>query len=112
MIRLCIEAGLGAPVFTSNAASVTCSIPRTGCWLGPDGRRIVLSDDEAVLMAALAKGTATRGELAESAGLPSLSVRDAMNRLRRHALVHSEGHGRGAKWGYGARLMDGGFGRD
>lgn len=98
MARICSEAGLGRPVFTTTGASVTCSVPRQGKWLAPDGSVLVISDPEATMLARLANGPVGRGDLAAQAGISDSAARGALARLRELGLVRVEGHGRGAYW--------------
>ena len=98
MARLCMEAGLGRPVFASSGASVTCSVPRRGHWLAPDGLSMAIGDPEAVMLALLADGPTGRGQLASQLGIGPREVRDVLVRLRKAGLVRVEGHGRGAHW--------------
>ena len=98
MARLCMEAGLGRPVFTSSRASVTCSVPRRDRWLAPDGSSMAIGNPEAVVLGLLADGPAGRGRLAGRLGISSREVRELLVRLRDAGLVRVEGHGRGAYW--------------
>ncbi len=98
MVRKCADAGLGRPVFTSTSASVTCSVPRRGHWLGPDGAGLAVTRLEAAVLTALAEGPAARGELADDLEVSVAEVREALVQLRDLGLVLVEGHGRGAYW--------------
>lgn len=101
MVRLCAASGLGRPVFSSTPASVTCSIPRRGYWISPDGSSVIVAPTEATALRLLAEGPIQRGNLASRLGLPDTTARDMLARLREHGLVHPEGHGRGASWSLG-----------
>lgn len=103
MIRLCGEAGLGTPVFTANAVSVTCDIPRDGYWLGPDGSSVVVSEAEAQALRMMVGRTLRRSELVDSLGIAELSARDLLERLRNVGLIHVSGVGRGSSWSLGER---------
>ena len=98
MATMCAEAGLGRPVFTADSTSVTCSVPRRGHWLAPDGLSIEVSEREATVLAVLADGPAARGQLAADVGASSATMREMLTRLRDLGLVRVEGHGRGAHW--------------
>ena len=98
MARLCAAAGLGRPVFTATSASVTCSVPRRGHWLAPDGTSFSVSRREAAVLTALAEEPAARGKLAESLGISVTDVREVLVQLRDLGLVRVLGHGRGAYW--------------
>ena len=98
MARLCTEVNLGHPVFTSSGASVTCSVPRRGHWLAPDGSSMAVGELEAAVLALLADGPRGRGHLATQLGMDSREVRRMLIRLRDAGLVRVEGHGRGAHW--------------
>lgn len=98
MARMCADAGLGRPVFTTSGASVTCSIPRRGNWLAPDGSSLAIGKPETTVLARLAEGPAARGELAVRAGISEAAARSVLVRLRDMGLVVVEGHGRGAYW--------------
>ena len=98
MTRMCVDAGLGGPIFTTSGASVTCSIPRRGNWLAPDGSSLAIGKPETTVLARLAKGPAARGELAAGAGISEAAARGVLVRLRDMGLVVVEGHGRGAFW--------------
>ena len=98
MARLCIEAGLGRPVFASSGASVTCTVPRRGHWLAPDGSSTALRNKEAVMLALLASGPTGRGQLASRLGITPKETREVLDRLRDAGLVRVDGHGRGAYW--------------
>lgn len=102
MIRLCAEAGIGRPVFVATGAEVSCSIPRPGYWMAPDGRQTAdITADEATILTRLGRGPAQRGELADLLGLWGPDMWAMLNRLREYGLVHVEGHGRGAYWSLG-----------
>lgn len=101
MVRLCTEAGLGVPRFSATASAVTCALPRAGYWFSPDGRPLLLDEVERVLLAEMAKGPASRGDLAATVGVPELRVRNAVNKLSNHGLAHYTGRGRGARWSLG-----------
>ncbi|NOX31035.1 MAG: hypothetical protein GXP35_13460 [Actinobacteria bacterium] len=103
MIRLCGEAGLGTPVFTANAVSVTCDIPRDGYWLGPDGSSVVVSGAEAQALRMMVGRTLRRSELVDSLGIAELAARDLLERLRNVGLIHVSGVGRGSSWSLGER---------
>ena len=98
MARMCAEAGLGRPVFTADSTSVTCSVPRRGHWLAPDGLSIEVSEREATVLGVLADGPAARGQLAADVGASAATMREMLVRLRELGLVRVEGHGRGAQW--------------
>ena len=98
MARMCVDVGLGRPVFTTSGASVTCSIPRRGNWLAPDGSSLAMGKPETAVLARLAEGPAARGELAARAGISEATARGVLVRLRDVGLVDVEGHGRGAYW--------------
>ena len=98
MARMCAEAGLGRPVFTADSTSVTCSVPRRGHWLAPDGLSIAVSEPEATVLAVLADGPAARGQLAADVGAGAATMREMLTHLRELGLVRVEGHGRGAQW--------------
>jgi len=98
MARMCAEVGLGRPVFTADSTSVTCSVPRRGHWLAPDGLSIEVSELETTVLAVLADGPAARGQLAADVGASSATMRETLTRLRELGLVRVEGHGRGAQW--------------
>ena len=106
MARMCSEAGLGRPVFTTSGASVTCSVPRRGNWLAPDGSALAMGEPEAAILARLADGPAARGELAAQAGISDAAARGALVRLRDMGLVGVEGHGRGAYWTLSNSLIE------
>lgn len=101
MVRLCTEAGLGVPRFSATASAVTCALPRAGYWFTPDGRRLQLDEVERALLASLASGPKSRGDLAEAVGSPELRVRNALNKLSDNGLAHYTGRGRGARWSLG-----------
>ncbi len=103
MVRLCAASGLGRPVFTATASAVTCAVPRKGYWISDAGVSVAVSDIEAGTLRALTEKPVSRRELAEELGLPDLTTRDVLTRLREHGLVHTEGHGRGATWALGPR---------
>ena len=94
MVRKCADAGLGRPVFTSTSASVRCSVPRRGHWLGPDGAGLAVTRLEAAVLTALAERPAARGELADDLEVSVAEVREALVQLRDLGLVLVEGHGR------------------
>ncbi len=98
MARMCSEAGLGRPVFAAGSASVTCTVPRTGYWLAPDGLSIALGEEEMALLAALAEGPALRGRLAARLGTESMETREILVRLHELGLVQVDGVGRGSSW--------------
>ena len=98
MVRLCIEAGLGRPVFTSSSASVTCTLPRRGYWLAPDGTSMAMHSKEALILTLLTSGPTSRSQLASRLGLAPKEVREVLDRLRDAGLVRVDGHGRGAYW--------------
>ena len=98
MVRLCVEAGLGRPVFMAHSASVASIVPRSGFWLAPDGSIVAPGKREGVLLAVLAEGPAARGQLIARVGATTGEMREMLNRLRDAGLVRSEGHGRGAYW--------------
>jgi ATP-dependent DNA helicase RecG len=98
MARICADAGLGRPVFTADSASVTCSVPRYGHWLAPDGVSIAVDEGEAIVLAELSGRPAARGELAEHLDTDPARMREMLARLRDVGLVAVEGHGRGARW--------------
>ena len=98
MVRLCIEAGLGRPVFTSSSASVTCTLPRRGHWLAPDGTSTAIRNKEAAILSLLASGPIGRGQLANRLGITPKEAREVLDRLRDAGLVRVDGHGRGAYW--------------
>ncbi len=98
MIRMCAEAGLGRPAFVAGGASVTCSIPRWGHWLRPDGTSVDVSKLEAAVLSALVVGPASRGELADALMAEAADVREALVELREMGLIRVEGHGRGSFW--------------
>ena len=98
MARLCIEAGLGRPVFTSSSASVTCTLPRRGYWLAPDGTSTAIRNREAVVLSLLASGPTGRGILASRLGITPREAREVLDLLRDAGLVRVDGHGRGAYW--------------
>ena len=98
MARLCVEAGLGRPVFASSSASVTCSVPRYGHWMAPDGTCMAIRNKEAVVLTLLARGPTGRGQLASHLGIAPKEVREVLVRLRDAGLVRVDGHGRGAYW--------------
>jgi ATP-dependent DNA helicase RecG len=98
MVRLCAASGLGRPAFSATPAAVTCSIPRKGNWIAPNGSSTAITDVEASALQALAVGPVKRGDLAEHLGLPDTATQGLLARLRDHGLVHPEGHGRGATW--------------
>ena len=98
MVRLCAEAGLGRPVFRATSASVTCSVPRRGYWLGSDGMSLIVTGAEAAALTALADGPTARGELAAALGIDVAEARELLVRLRDLGLVRVEGYGRGASW--------------
>ena len=98
MARMCIEAGLGRPVFTANSASVTCSIPRRGYWLALDGSGMAVNRPEANILAALADGPMSRSQLAARTELGSAETSNMLLRLREVGLVRVEGYARGAQW--------------
>lgn len=98
MVRLCAEAGLGRPVFAAASTSVSCSVPRQGHWLGPDGMSLTLTDAQAATLTVLAEGPAARGRLAASLDIGVAEVREVLVQLRDLGLVRVEGYGRGAYW--------------
>lgn len=98
MARLCADAGLGRPVFTADNTSVTCTVPRRGHWLSPDGSSIKIIKPEATVLAVLANGPAARGRLASYVGVSTATMREILTHLRDLGLVRVEGHGRGAQW--------------
>lgn len=98
MARLCVEAGLGRPVFTSSSASVTCALPRRGHWLTPDGTSMAIRNREAAFLTLLARGPIGRGQLASRLGITPKEAREVLDRLRDAGLVRVDGHGRGAYW--------------
>ena len=98
MARACADAGLGRPVFVAESTSVTCSVPRRGHWLGPDGVSVAVDDWETAVLMMLAGGPMSRGELAAEFGLDSVEFREILIGLRDGGLVRVEGHGRGAQW--------------
>ena len=104
MARICADAGLGRPVFTADSASVTCSVPRQGHWLAPDGMSIAIDEVEAFVLAMLADGPAARGELAAAIGASSVTMREILVGLRDVGVIRVEGHGRGAQWLLNNRL--------
>ena len=101
MIRLCAEAGLSVPIFTSTPSAVTCNIPRRGHWLGPDGRGVAVSDVEAKALRAIVGNRVRRADLVDVLGIAESTARDLLARLRNRGLVHTEGRGRGATWSLG-----------
>lgn len=98
MVRMCADAGLGRPVFTATSASVTCSVPRRGYWLGSDGMSLAVTGAEAATLTALAEGPTARGELAAALGINVAEARELLVRLRDLGLARVEGYGRGASW--------------
>ena len=98
MARICADAGLGRPIFTADSASVTCSVPRYGYWLAPDGTSVAVDEWEAGVLGLLVDGPAARGEIAAEFGVGSDDLRELLARLRDVGLVTVEGHGRGARW--------------
>ena len=98
MAGLCLEAGLGRPVFAAGSASVTCSVPRRGYWLAPDGSTMVVDQEESAVLAALAEGPASRGALAARVGTTSAKARETLVHLHDLGLVQVEGLGRGSYW--------------
>lgn len=98
MARMCTDAGLGRPVFTTTGASVTCSVPRQGNWLSPDGSSLAMGEPETTVLAQLLEGPAARGELADRSGISDATARSVLLRLRDLGFVEVEGHGRGAFW--------------
>lgn len=96
--RMCAEEGLGRPVFASNGPSVTCSVPRRGYWLAPDGSSITTGSSESAILAELASEPMSRGRLAAGVGASPAEVKETLLRLRDLGLVRVEGHGRGAQW--------------
>ena len=98
MGRLCVEAGLGRPVFTSCGASVTCSVPRRDHWLAPDGSSVELSELETAVLEVLADSSAARGKVAARVGVASSQARETLVHLYELGLVRVEGRGRGSRW--------------
>ena len=98
MARLCADAGLGRPVFTTRGASVTCSVPRRGYWLAPDGSSMAIGNLEASVLSILADGPASRGQIAARMGTTSARARETLVRLHELGLVRVEGLGRGSYW--------------
>lgn len=98
MIKLCIETGLGRPVFASSGASVTCTVPRLGHWLAPDGTSTAIRNEESVILSLLASEPTGRGQLASRLGITPKEAREMLDRLRDAGLVRVAGHGRGAYW--------------
>ena len=98
MIRMCAGEGLGRPAFVAGGASVTCSVPRWGHWLRPDGTGVDVSKLESAVLSALVAGPASRGELADALMADATDVREALVELREMGLVRVEGHGRGSFW--------------
>ncbi|MYG94404.1 MAG: hypothetical protein F4138_05365 [Acidimicrobiia bacterium] len=96
--RMCTEKGLGHPVFASNSASVTCSIPRRGYWLRPNGTSIITENSESAILAKLANEPMSRGRLAAQVDVSPTEIKETLLRLRTLGLVRIEGHGRGAQW--------------
>lgn len=100
MAKMCVEVGLGRPVFTASGTSVKCGIPRPGNWLTPDGTALTMDESAAAILTRLADGPAARGELAARAGISEATARGVLERLRDMGLVTVEGHGRGAYWAF------------
>ena len=98
MARMCADEGLGRPVFASKGPSVTCSVPRRGYWLAPDGASITTGNSESAILAELASEPMSRGRLAAGVGASPAEVKETLLRLRALGLVRVEGHGRGAQW--------------
>ncbi len=98
MARMCADVGLGRPVFTTNGASVACSIPRQGKWLIPDGSSFAMGQLEADILTLLVKGPIARGEITAQTGISETTTRSLLIRLRDMGLVSVEGYGRGAYW--------------
>ena len=98
MARLCAEAGLGRPVFTTRGGSMTCSVPRHGYWLAPDGSSLAIEELEAVVLAVLADGPTARGQIASRVGISSAEARQTLVRLHDLGLIRVEGLGRGSHW--------------
>lgn len=98
MTKLCIEAGLGRPIFASSGASVTCTVPRRGHWLAPDGSSMAIGESEAAVLSVLADGPTGRGQLARHLDMAPKAVREVLDRLRDAGFVRVDGHGRGAYW--------------
>ena len=101
MIELCYQAGIGRPVFTTTGGEVTCSVPRHGYWLTPDGRSKQLTDHETTILETLASQPSPRSDLARDLHLDLGALRDILTRLRHDGLIHVRGHGRGARWHVG-----------
>ena len=98
MGRLCVEAGLGRPVFTSRGASVTCSVPRRDHWLTPDGSSVELGKLETAVLEVLADSPTARGKVAVRVGVDTQRARETLVRLNELGLVRVEGRGRGSRW--------------
>ena len=98
MIEQCNRAGIGRPVFTTTGGEVTCSVPRHGYRLTPDGQSIKLTGHQATILETLAKAATPRAELARLLNVDASTIRDLLTRLRNDGLIHVTGHGRGARW--------------
>lgn len=98
MGRLCAEAGLGRPAFTSRGASVTCSVPRRDHWLAPDGSSVELSELETAVLGVLTDSPTARGKVAARVGIASPQARETLVRLYELGLVRVKGRGRGSRW--------------
>lgn len=98
MARVCVEAGLGRPVFVATSTTVTCVVPRRGHWLAPDGTNLAVDRREAAILAELAVGPASRRRLAEASGASTTRTGERLAHLRDLGLVRVAGHGRGAQW--------------
>ena len=98
MARSCVRAGLGRPAFLASATAVTCVLPRQGHWLKSDGTPVAVSTKQASILAELASGPATRGQLADAAAVGAAPAGEMLAELRDRGVVRVEGHGRGARW--------------
>ena len=98
MVRLCVDAGLGRPVFAAPGSSVMCSVPRRGYWLAPDGSSMTMGELETAVLAVLAEGPTARGRIAARVGVTSAQVRETLVHLGELGLVQVEGLGRGSSW--------------